>query len=113
MTVTNDLHQLAADNDYRVLRQALVEEPEAVDRYSPRRELEDIIIRHGLKGTPLHVAVVNGSAECVSLLLENGADPGRCVIQSERGDELIPYADANYLAQRAGHAAIIGILGQV
>ncbi len=108
-----DLHQLAAENNEAGLRRALSDEPGAVDIYAPRSELEGVINRHGLKGTPLHTAVVSGSVECVRLLLEQGADPGKCVIQSERGDELIAYADAAWLALQTGDERIISLLEKV
>jgi hypothetical protein len=104
------LHRLAAEGDHRALSRALSGKREDIDTYAPYRGLEDIIIRHGLKGTPLHVAVAAGSRECVELLLESGADPSLCVIQSERGDEVIPYADALYLARESGREDIARLI---
>ncbi|HDY69611.1 MAG TPA: ankyrin repeat domain-containing protein [Actinobacteria bacterium] len=103
-------HQLAAAGEAAALRRALAAAPDTIDAYRVYRGLEDIIIRHGLKGTPLHVAVAAGSLDCARLLLECGADPSLCVIQSERGDEAIPYATALFLARETGRKDMIELL---
>lgn len=109
----NDLHQLAAEGNERELARALEQKPEDIDSYRPRKELENVIVRHGLKGTPLHIAIVCEVAPCVSLLFDKGADPHLLVIQSERGDEPVEYADAEFLARKITNDAIIAMLAQV
>ena len=105
-----NLHELTAAGETAALNRALVADPDAVDSYRAYRGLEDIIIRHGLKGTPLHVAVAAGRLDCARLLLEHGADPSLGVIQSERGDEVIPYATALFLARETGRKDIVELL---
>jgi hypothetical protein len=108
----DELHRLAAAGDCAGLIGALRKNPAAVDEYRPWRPLETLINRHGLKGTPLHAAVAGGSVDCVRMLLNAGAEPGKRVIQSERGDEEIPDADALFLAGITGRKEIIDLLGQ-
>ncbi len=107
------LHRLAASGDAEGLRRALASTPGAPDLYRHWPPLEDIIVRHGLKGTPLHAAAAAGEGECARLLVEHGADPARKVIQSERGDEEIAYADAAWLARSRGHRRLAEMLAAV
>ncbi len=105
-----DLHHSAATNNFELLRTVVDESRELIDSYRSSRELESVIIRHGLKGTPLHIAVLHRSLESVQILLERGADPMKRVIQCERGEEEIPHATALYLADQLGYSEIRAVL---
>ena len=109
------LHQLAATDDAAGLRALLEDDPVAVDRYDKHPALGEVIYRHGLKGTPLHVAVLHGSLNAMRALLDFGADPGLPVMQFERGFDPVPNSSAIDLARRAGRedAAMLLVVGPV
>jgi hypothetical protein len=106
----DSLHELVEQGDLEGLTAALATESGAIDSFELCHPLEAAINRHGLKGTPLHLAVATGNSEAVELLLANGADQSLRVIQSERGDEMIPYATPSYLAGKLGHEEIAAAL---
>jgi ankyrin repeat protein len=106
----DDLHALIEAGDLDGLAAALKSSSGQIDSFQPCNQLVAAINRHGLKGTPLHLAVAMKNVDAVKLLLDNGADQSLRVIQSERGDEMIPYATASYLAGKLGYEQIAGAL---
>jgi ankyrin repeat protein len=104
------IHTHVETGDLVSLRKAIVANPKEINAYQLCQPLETVINRHGLKGTALHLAVVLGNIDKVRVLLEEGANPNYCVVQSERGDEIIPYANAIYIADHEGYQAIANLL---
>ena len=104
------LHRLAADDDADGLRAALASNPAAVDDYDKHAALGEVIYRHGLKGTPLHIAVLHGSLDAMRVLLDFGADPGLSVMQFERGFDTVPDSSAMDLARRTGREDAVALL---
>jgi len=82
----------------------------SVDAYEKHKPLEDIIYRHGLKGTPLHVAVIHNAAEAVAVLLDFGGDRTKRILQYERGVEPVAGTTPLDLARRLGHEEIARML---
>ena len=104
------LHSLAAADDAAGLRAALADDPAAVDAYERHPALGEVIYRHGLKGTPLHIAALQGSLEAIRVLLDFGADPGLPVMQFERGFDPVPDSSAIDLARRVGRQDAAALL---
>jgi hypothetical protein len=94
------LHQLAESNKTDELRAVLSESVESINTYATYPVFRTVIYRHGLKGTPLHVAVISNCVEAARLLLEFGADQTLNVMQFERGYDEVPQTAALDLAKR-------------
>ena len=109
MTATS-LHQLAELNDVGELRRRLLVGGESIDDYDKNKGLESLILRHGLKGTALHAAVLHGSVDAVRVLLEFGADKAIQVLQFERGFDEVPNSTALDLAGKLEFPNLVRIL---
>ena len=94
------LHQLAESNETEELKAALLESVESINAYATHQALRGAVYRHGLKGTPLHVAVISNRVEAAKLLIEFGADPSLNVMQFERGYDEVPDTTPLNLAKR-------------
>ena len=82
----------------------------SVNAYEKHKPLEDIIYRHGLKATPLHVAVIHNAAAAVAVLLDFGGDRTKPILQCERGVEPVAGTTPLDLARRLGYHEIAEIL---
>ncbi len=94
------LHQLAESNKTDELRAVLLESVESINTYATYSLFRKVIYRHGLKGTPLHVAVISNCLEAARLLLDFGADQALNILQFERGYDEVPQTAALELAKR-------------
>ena len=97
------LHDLARQNRAGELRAMLDKARLSIDAYEKHKPLENIVYRHGLKGTPLHVAVIHNAAEAVAVLLDFGGDRTKPILQFERGVEPVAGTTPLDLARRLGH----------
>ncbi len=104
------LHELAAGDMHEELKNALSQSKEGIDSYLLSKVFHRVINRHGLKGTPLHFAIIHNSINCVKVLLDCGADINKCIRQCERGEQDILHADALFLANKTGNSEISELL---
>ncbi len=108
-----ELHELAAKDLTIELKKALSLNKSLIDLYELSKDFHKVINRHGLKGTPLHFAIIHNSISSVNALLDCGADITKCVRQCERGEQDISHADALFLAEEIGNKEICDLLKAV
>ena len=108
--ISDSFHALARNNEASLLYAAGRSRPDGLDAYETHRELQVVIYRHGLKGTPLHVAALHGSVDAVNVLLELGADPSKNVMQCERGVDFVPCSTALDIARKRGFENVVKAL---
>ena len=104
------LHQLAESNKTDELRTVLSDSIESINTYATYPVFRNVIYRHGLKGTPLHVAVISNCIDAARLLLDFGADQSLNIMQFERGYDEVSNTAALELAKRLKSREMIEML---